>query len=743
MAYNYEYPYTDSSRYNDDWLLATVNEMVKSIDNFINLNTIKYANPILWDITSQYEANTVVIDGHSGNAFISIKAVPAGVHLNNSEYWTQIYNYADVVDTLRSQLASNEEESTTATKSYSINDLVFVNGLLYRVIAPMIAGDSFVADSNIIKTTIDEELKLVRSVIDTLQDNIDAEAIAREDADGVLQDNIDAEALARETADNDIIDMINNIDVNHVYNQALPTADITTNIGLKEGTYNITEDTTINAQLVVPKGAILNIDNGVTLTINGQILAGRYQIFSGNGAVVVNKSYQCIGFPEWFGAVSNDNNVDSTSAIQKCINTFDITELTEAGYYVSSTIVLNAPNKTLRGMAQDNVAHTTDKTAMLIYPSNYAGVGVQIGSVDNAIAERPFGIGLRNLTITNYLSNSHSGSSKGVTVATVQSCTVENVNIRAFHIGLEVINASYSWFKKIITSAPENDNTYIGINIPANNDITYTGIGTNSTVIFEEIAVNGLDGNSNYGFKFDKGYGLADTFVYQLECYGCKYGVYADFDAANATQRNQNIFFNDVRFDYSEFGFYFLHDANVNPYRPTISINNPYIEMRTASTPSIAFAFNYGKTNSYGGVTTVNGGIVTGAGPHGIGVGGYGVNGAMFKGTVFRELTKVIDMSTDTDVNLNNVFDIMICQISGVASLIKCSSSNCKYTLALTTWGGIGSVFDESCNFKNSGIDATGIITAQLTNGLFGANPSTLTFTDVFTKNAGGNWYIN
>ena len=46
---------------------------------------------------------------------------------------------------------------------------------------------------------------LARSTADgTLQDNIDAETLARSTADGTLQDNIDAEALARSTADGDL-----------------------------------------------------------------------------------------------------------------------------------------------------------------------------------------------------------------------------------------------------------------------------------------------------------------------------------------------------------------------------------------------------------------------------------------------------------------------------------------------------------------------------------------------------------
>ena len=68
MAFNFEYPYTDSGHYNSDWLIKVVKELINEIDNFVNLNKIKYANPIGWDITRQYETNTVVVDNRTGNA---------------------------------------------------------------------------------------------------------------------------------------------------------------------------------------------------------------------------------------------------------------------------------------------------------------------------------------------------------------------------------------------------------------------------------------------------------------------------------------------------------------------------------------------------------------------------------------------------------------------------------------------------------------------------------------------------
>ena len=188
------YPNVNNEIINLDWILQISNENTDKIENFIGVNTIKYADPILWDITSQYEANTIVVDPQTGDAYISTKAVPYGVALSNEGYWTRIYNYASEIHTFREQIAADEQLSTTATASRSVDDLVFLNGLLYRVTAPMIAGDSYVEGSNCVKTTINAELL-------RLHTSIGSESQARSNADNALGERIDDEAEARAEGD--------------------------------------------------------------------------------------------------------------------------------------------------------------------------------------------------------------------------------------------------------------------------------------------------------------------------------------------------------------------------------------------------------------------------------------------------------------------------------------------------------------------------------------------------------------
>jgi hypothetical protein len=88
------------------------------------------------------------------------------------------------------------------------------------------------------------------------------------------------------------------------------------------GTWSIGANLTIPANITLkPKrGAILSIADGVTLTINGGLDAGLYQIFSWTGAGAISLANAKIPYtlPQWFGVTAD--GTDQSAALQKCIN---------------------------------------------------------------------------------------------------------------------------------------------------------------------------------------------------------------------------------------------------------------------------------------------------------------------------------------------------------------------------------------------------------------------------------------
>lgn len=190
-------PYTNFHDLNLDWIMDELNEFNTKLTNFVSLATIKYANPIQWDITSQYETNTIVVDSH-GNAYLSVQPVPSGVSLDRTEFWTKIGNFDELWADVKKAITPNDEDhSPTATAARAVNDLVWVNGALVRVTKAMIAGDAYVPGSNCVSSSTNEVLHYL---VTTFNEGLSAEKTAREDADTQLQLAITEEQTAREKA---------------------------------------------------------------------------------------------------------------------------------------------------------------------------------------------------------------------------------------------------------------------------------------------------------------------------------------------------------------------------------------------------------------------------------------------------------------------------------------------------------------------------------------------------------------
>ena len=205
-------PYTNFHDLNLDWIMEVLNEFNTKLTDFVSLATIKYANPIQWNITSQYESNTVVVDSN-GNAYLSVRPVPSGVSLDRTEFWTKIGNFDELwADVKRAITPNDEGHSSTATAARAVNDLAWVDGALVRITRAMNAGDAYVTGSNCVSSSTNEVLHYLLTMFSerldaeqkAREDAISAEQTARENADNGLQTAIEAEQTVRENADNSL-----------------------------------------------------------------------------------------------------------------------------------------------------------------------------------------------------------------------------------------------------------------------------------------------------------------------------------------------------------------------------------------------------------------------------------------------------------------------------------------------------------------------------------------------------------
>lgn len=118
-------PYTNFHDLNLDWIIDTLNDIDRRLANFVSLNTIKYADPIKWDITSQYPQNTLVLDPQDGTAYLSVQPVPQGVQITNADYWTPVFTLQNFIDPLKKAItaAPQQENGQAATVQLPANSV--------------------------------------------------------------------------------------------------------------------------------------------------------------------------------------------------------------------------------------------------------------------------------------------------------------------------------------------------------------------------------------------------------------------------------------------------------------------------------------------------------------------------------------------------------------------------------------------------------------------------------------------
>ena len=225
MSYtSFDFPHAHF--YDDDLreLLKKVFDLSTEVKNFVSVNAIKYADPIQWNITNQYEKNTVVIDPLAGVAYLSVAAVPSGIALTRTEFWTPVFDLGQFVVRAAKNFTNRYEADTTLTATFSTNagEWLVWGDVLYRATTNITAGDTYVVGGNIVHFTMETETQDIRNIIGVLSDldttdksNVVAainEVIATvTSAVSDLEDAITSEATTRQQADAEINETIDDI----------------------------------------------------------------------------------------------------------------------------------------------------------------------------------------------------------------------------------------------------------------------------------------------------------------------------------------------------------------------------------------------------------------------------------------------------------------------------------------------------------------------------------------------------
>lgn len=266
-----EYPYTDFHELNLSWVVKELRNFATTLDQFVSINALKYADPIQWNITSQYEKNTIVIDPQTGTAYISVQPVPSGVIITNTDYWTVVFDLGAFVTRAAQNFTNRWEPDTTLTATFSTNagEWLVWGDVLYKALVNITAGDQYVVDSNIQHFTMEELYNLTKNLIDQITNNIgDLADLNTTDKDSIVN------------AINSLVTRIINGYSNYI-NRYIPNDETTNifNVTLNVGDWFIWGDYLFETTNTINPGDTLEIGvnirrvylQGVRDTIEGEI----------------------------------------------------------------------------------------------------------------------------------------------------------------------------------------------------------------------------------------------------------------------------------------------------------------------------------------------------------------------------------------------------------------------------------------------------------------------------------------
>lgn len=401
-------PYTNFHDLNLDWIIEVLNEFNTKLTNFVSLATIKYADPIQWNITSQYEANTVVVDSH-GNAYLSVQPVPSGVSLDRTEFWTKIGNFDELwADVKKAITPIDEGHSPTATAARAVNDLVWVNGALVRVTRAMIAGDAYVPGSNCVSSSTNEVLHYL---ITAFNESLSAEKTAREKADTQLQTAIEAEQTARENADNQLQTAIE-----------------------AEKTARENADTKLQTAIDVETTARKNADTQLQTAIEAETTARKEAIDDLKKSTV---GLEVFTTPEMYGA-KGDGSTDDTAAVQAAFNAATVNKpiILTGQYYCTKTITVKR-DTTVIGAA------SRPRAVLIPYFIFSNAVTPAFSIVGAKDSEVDYGGTLENVTfkgVTVGLKNPATAASVAFKVQWARFFTLEDCSVHGFTTAVDFAN---------------------------------------------------------------------------------------------------------------------------------------------------------------------------------------------------------------------------------------------------------------------------------------------------------------
>lgn len=495
----FKYNRTDFHELNLDWIISDLRTLAETLENFISLNTIKYANPIQWNITTQYEANTVVINANDGTAYLSVKPVPSGVALTNTDYWTPIFTL-NLLSANQNITLRDDGSNILATFASNTDDWLIWNATLYKVSQPIAVNEAYVVGYNIERYTvemfIDDYIGSVKSLIGELDNlttidktNLVAAINELVSTSETISNNI-GDITQLDTVDKtNVVNAINELHDTEVFanvkefgavgdgitdDRAAFVTAIASNkpVFVPEGTYRISEQITVGAGIHIvgagPGRSIIKFD--VQNTNQKYVFYNTDNNNSKKGAIFKNFT---INVNNYSTTIDFIGGILLTRFNDVLVDNVEVLNTSNSG---NGVVLWNCSNSTISNcycheLYGDGIYVCNKSKDVQIIANKVVNCNVKSGAIDIYDSER--------ITATNnYVCPNETSQTFGFNLDTVRQCIISNNHCINGRCGIAtfVINES------VITGNTCRNNDYAGIQV----EISIDGVTNSNNNIFAD-----------------------------------------------------------------------------------------------------------------------------------------------------------------------------------------------------------------------------------------------------------------
>lgn len=376
----------------------------------------------------------------------------------------------------------------------------------------------------------------------------------------------------------------------------LTSSNAASSILIPTGTYVVSSSVTFTSPVQMLGGAILQIATGVTVTFNAGLNAGIYQIFncSGTGKVVFNPQFLTVGYPEWWGAVTN-TGADCLASINACVVACNVTQLQAADYAISSTLKMTTANRTLQGQGFDYLGSSGSATRIILLSGS--STALQIGT-DTApgggINAFLTDVTVQNLQVTRSVNPVNGSGATGLLMQFALYCYVKQVKAAehewGFHYtGCVSCHTSGCYSFRSVAGTGSGTAQFWGYYIDGiSNNIG--AAGGNASIYFDEnnaSAAASCPSNSS-GFYLNGNF--TDCYISVAESNGMAYGIAVIGNGSTAQQYGNNdlLITAPVIDGFTFAGILFQSTSKFG----SISVNGGYCASASGSTEVSGLYFN-------------------------------------------------------------------------------------------------------------------------------------------------------